>query len=187
MKDSYRKALALLSLVLCCAVLIGCGGAKEAAAAPAAAEAPAVTEAPSPEPTEAPVPEEPAVNASGLADGIYSVKFDTDSSMSHVSEACEGRGTLTVENGDMTLHVSLASKKILNLFCGLAEDAKKDGAVLLEPTLDTVTYKDGMTDEVYGFDIPVPVIGEEFNCALVGTKGTWYDHKVIVSDPQPME
>ena len=83
----------------------------------------------------------------------------------------------------MTIHISLGSKKILNLYPGLAEDAAKDGAVLLQPTTDTVTYSDGMTEEVYGFDVPVPVIGEEFDLALIGTKGKWYDHKVKVSDP----
>ena len=30
---------------------------------------------------------------------------------------------------------------------------QKDGAVLLEPTVDEVTYSDGTTEEVYGFDI----------------------------------
>ena len=83
----------------------------------------------------------------------------------------------------MTIHISLGSKKILNLYPGLAEDAAKEGAVLLEPTTDTVTYSDGMTEEVYGFDVPVPAIGEEFDLALIGTKGKWYDHKVVVSDP----
>ena len=103
--------------------------------------------------------------------------------MFHVSEACDGKGTLTVKDGVMTIHISLGSKKILNLYPGLAEDAAKDGAVLLEPTTDTVTYSDGMTEEVYGFDVPVPAIGEEFDLALIGTKGKWYDHKVKVSDP----
>lgn len=42
---------------------------------------------------------------------------------------------------------------------------KKDGAELLEPTTDTVTYKDGTSEEVYGFDIPVPAIDEEFTVA----------------------
>ena len=118
-----------------------------------------------------------------LEDGTYTAEFDTDSSMFHVSEACDGKGTLTVKDGVMTIHISLGSKKILNLYPGLAEDAAKDGAVLLEPTTDTVTYSDGMTEEVYGFDVPVPVIGEEFDLALIGTKGKWYDHKVKVSDP----
>lgn len=122
-----------------------------------------------------------------LPDGTYTANFDTDSSMFHVSEACGGKGTLTVENGEMTIHISLMSKKIVNLYPGLAEDAEKDGAKLLMPTEDTVTYSDGMTEEVYGFDVPVPALGEEFNLALVGTKGTWYDHKVKVSNPEPLE
>ena len=75
------------------------------------------------------------------------------------------------------------SKKIVNLFAGKAEDAQKDGAELLEPTTDTVTYSDGMSEEVYGFDIPVPALDEEFDVALVGTKGKWYDHKVSVKNP----
>ena len=37
-----------------------------------------------------------------LADGVYTADFNTDSSMFHVNEACEGKGTLTVENGQMT-------------------------------------------------------------------------------------
>ena len=121
--------------------------------------------------------------AADLEDGTYTALFNTDSSMFHVNEANEGKGVLTVEGGQMTIHVSLASKGILNLFVGTAEDAQKEGAVLLEPTTDTVEYKDGTSEEVYGFDIPVPVIGEEFDCALVGEKGTWYDHKVSVTEP----
>lgn len=126
---------------------------------------------------------ETAQNEAQLPDGVYTAEFSTDSSMFHVSEACDGKGTLTVKDGVMTIHISLGSKKILNLYPGLAEDAAKDGAVLLEPTTDTVTYSDGMTEEVYGFDVPVPVIAEEFDLALIGTKGKWYDHKVKVSDP----
>lgn len=126
---------------------------------------------------------ETAQNEAQLPDGVYTAEFSTDSSMFHVSEACDGKGTLTVKDGVMTIHISLGSKKILNLYPGLAEDAAKDGAVLLQPTTDTVTYSDGMTEEVYGFDVPVPAIGEEFDLALIGTKGKWYDHKVKVSDP----
>lgn len=122
-----------------------------------------------------------------LEDGVYSVKFGTDSSMFHVNEVYDGRGTLTVKDGEMMLHITLQSQKILNLYCGLADDAAKDGAELLQPTTDTVTYSDGTTEEVYGFDVPVPALDEEFDLALIGTKGTWYDHKVSVSDPQPIE
>lgn len=125
--------------------------------------------------------------AAPLPDGRYSVRFSTDSSMFRVNEACEGRGILTVQDGVMTLHVSLMSKKILHLFPGLAADAKLEGALLLEPTLDEITYSDGYTETVYGFDIPVPVLEEKFDLALIGTKGKWYDHKVVVSDPIPVE
>ncbi len=87
----------------------------------------------------------------------------------------------------MTIHVVLAGKGIINLFPGLAEDAEKEGAVLLEPTEETVNYPDGTTDTAYAFDIPVPAIGEEFDCALIGKKAKWYDHKVMVSNPVPVE
>ena len=122
-----------------------------------------------------------------IEDGTYTATFKTDSSMFHVNEANDGKGTLTVEDGKMTIHVSLVSKKITNLFQGTAEEAQKEGAALLEPTTDEVTYSDGETEEVYGFDIPVPVLGEEFDCAIIGEKGKWYDHKVTVSDPVKAE
>lgn len=122
-----------------------------------------------------------------LEDGVYSAEFHTDSGMFHVNEAHDGKGTLTVKDGEMTIHISLVSKNILNLFPGLAEDAKKEGAKVLEPTTDTVTYSDGYTEEVYGFDVPVPELEKEFDLALIGKKGKWYDHKVSVSNPVKVE
>ena len=124
-----------------------------------------------------------AAETDTLEDGVYTAEFDTDSSMFHVNEANDEKGELTVKDGKMTIHVSLVSKKIVNLFAGTAEDAQKDGAEIIEPTTDTVKYSDGYTEEVYGFDIPVPAIGEEFDVALLGEKGKWYDHKVSVKDP----
>lgn len=124
-----------------------------------------------------------AGSAETLEDGTYTADFTTDNAMFHVNEAKDGKGDLTVKDGKMTIHISLASKNIVNLFEGTAEDAQKDGAKLLEPTTDTVTYSDGTTEEVYGFDVPVPAIDEEFDLALLGTKGKWYDHKVKVSNP----
>ena len=169
-----------------CLLLGGCGAGQAADATSAestfAAQESTVTPTESTETAET-VSTETAQNEAQLPDGVYTAEFSTDSSMFHVSEACDGKGTLMVKDGVMTIHISLGSKKILNLYPGLAEDAAKDGAVLLEPTTDTVTYSDGMTEEVYGFDVPVPVIGEEFDLALIGTKGKWYDHKVKVSDP----
>jgi len=122
-----------------------------------------------------------------LEDGVYSADFETDSSMFRVNETCDGKGKLTVQDGKMTIHISLTSQNIVNLFPGTAEDAQKDGAELLQPTVDTVTYEDGISEEVNGFDVPVPVLDEPFNLALIGTKGKWYDHEVIVSNPEKLE
>ena len=125
---------------------------------------------------------------SELEDGVYGVEFDTDSSMFHVNEACNGRATLTVKDGKMTVHITLVSKNIENVFLGTAEDAQKDGAELLQPVVETVDYNDGEpAEEVNAFDVPVPAIDEEFDLALIGTKGKWYDHKVSVSNPVKAE
>lgn len=129
--------------------------------------------------------EEKADGEAVLEDGLYTAEFHTDSSMFHVNEANEGLGILTVKDGKMTFHVSLASQSIVNLFPGTAEDAQKEGAELLEPTLDTVTYSDGLSEEVYGFNIPVLALDEEFDLALIGKKEKWYDHKVSVVNAKP--
>ena len=176
-----------------CALVTGCGGSKTPAAeSEAATEAPAeeqegtdaLTEEQTSDEADAQEETEEKTAAAVLEDGTYTAEFDTDSSMFHVNEADEGRGILTVQDGKMTIHISLVSKKIVNLFVGTADDAQKDGADILEPTTDTVKYSDGTSEEVYGFDVPVEALDEEFDLAILGTKGEWYDHKVSVSDPQ---
>ena len=173
-----KNRAGIVILALLAALLGGCGGTGSTQGQTDGMPQKDAQE--TPEPQTGSSPEE-------LADGTYLARFQTDSGMFHVSEACEGKGTLTVENGEMTIHISLASKNIVNLYPGRAEDARKEGAKLLEPTEDTVTYSDGMTDEVYGFDVPVPALGTEFDLALIRKKGKWYDHKATVSDPVPME
>ena len=179
-----------------CALVTGCGGSKTPAAeSEAATDAPAEEQESKDAPLEEQTSDEAVAQeeteektaAAELEDGTYTAEFDTDSSMFHVNEACEGKETLTVKDGIMTIHVSMPSKNIVNLYPGLAEDAQKEGAELLQPTTDTVTYSDGMTEEVNGFDVPVPALDEEFDLALIGTKGTWYDHKVSVSNPEKIE
>ena len=168
-------SLSVASLLLA-AALTGCGAASSTASSAAGSEA-ASSVASSAAASE--------TVAAALPDGVYTADFDTDSSMFHANEACDGKGTLTVKDGEMTIHVSLVSKTILNLFPGLAEDAQKDGAVLLQPTTDTVTYSDGTSEEVYGYDIPVAAVDEDFQLALLGTKGKWYDHTVSIRNAEP--
>lgn len=121
-----------------------------------------------------------AVETAALPDGVYTADFNTDSSMFHANEACNGKGTLTVENGQMTFHVSLASTHIVNLYLGKAADAAANASDWLQPTTDTVTYSDGTSEEVYGFDIPVSAVDADFDLAILGIKGKWYDHVVSV-------
>ena len=129
-----------------------------------------------------------AAETDTLEDGVYTAEFDTDSSMFHVNEFYEGKGTLTVKDGQMTIHVVMPSKNIVNLYEGLAEDAQKDGAELLQPTVETVDFGDGTEpEEANAFDVPVPALDEEFDLALIGTKGVWYDHKVSVSNPELLQ
>lgn len=168
------KNTKLISLILAAALLAGCGAAASTPAE-STAEAPATAES-------APVETAAPMETPTLPDGVYTADFNTDSSMFHANEACDGKGTLTVENGVMTFHVSLQSQKIVNLYLGMAADAPAHEADWLQPTIDTVTYSDGMTEEVYGFDIPVEAVDTDFQLALLGTKGSWYDHTVSVSN-----
>lgn len=179
-----KKITAFLLAALLLMALAACGqtAPAETTAAPETTETVVETEA---ETTEKAADPETTEAVCPLEDGVYTAEFDTDSSMFHANETCDGKGTLTVQDGKMTIHVSLASKSIVNLFPGIAEDAKKEGAELLQPTEDEVTYSDGLTETVYGFDIPVPYLDQEFDLALIGKKGVWYDHKVSVSNPEP--
>ncbi len=168
----------LLTLALSAALLAGCGaasGTAETTAAESSVQAESTAAA-----TE-------AVQEAALPDGEYKADFNTDSSMFHANEACEGKGKLTVQDGRMTLHVSLVSKKIVNLYVGTAEEAESHEADWLKPTTDTVTYSDGLSDEVYGFDIPVEKLDTDFALAVLGEKGKWYDHTVSVSNALPAD
>ena len=176
-----RKKLAVLFLgaALTVSMLGACGGKDAASSSASAVDVSAESASAAETAGES--------SASELEDGTYTADFNTDSNMFHVNEAKEGKGVLTVKDGKMTIHVSLVSKNIVNVFVGTKEEAQADGAELIEPTTDEVTYSDGTTDEVYGFDIPVEKLDEDFNVAIIGKKGTWYDHVVSVSNPVPQE
>ena len=169
-------SLSVASLLLA-AALTGCGAASSTASSAAGSETASSVA------SSAAAASETA--AAALPDGVYTAEFDTDSGMFHANEACDGKGTLTVENGTMTFHVSLASKKIVNLYVGMAADADANKADWLLPTTDTVTYSDGTSEEVYGYDIPVAAVDEDFQLAILGTKGKWYDHTVSIRNAEP--
>ncbi len=174
----------IFSLVLVAAMalsVVACGNKAEkpaVAETEVAAEAEAEVAESEETPTDA---EEAEVAKLDLEDGEYTVEFTTDSSMFHVNETLDDKATLTVKDGVGTVHITLAGTGIINLYVGLAADAESDEANWLNYTEDEVTYDDGMTETVYGFDVPVPVLNEEYDVALLGSKGTWYDHKVKVT------
>ncbi len=175
----YTRFVSLLAVsALLAASLAGCGSSASSVASSASSEA--VSSVAESAVSEAASESAAASSARTLEDGTYTAEFDTDSSMFHVNEASDGKGTLTVENGQMTLHISLQSKKIVNLYVGMAADAPDHEADWLQPTTDTVTYSDGTSEEVYGFDVPVEALDTDFQLAILGTKGKWYDHTVSV-------
>lgn len=175
----YTRFISLLAVsALLAASLAGCGSSASSVASSASSEA--VSSAAESAVSEAASESAAASSARTLEDGTYTAEFDTDSSMFHVNEASDGKGTLTVEDGQMTLHISLQSKKIVNLYVGMAADAPDHEADWLQPTTDTVTYSDGTSEEVYGFDVPVEALDTDFQLAILGTKGKWYDHTVSV-------
>ena len=175
----YTRFVSLLAVsALLAASLAGCGSSASSVASSASSEA--VSSVAESAVSEAASESAAASSARALEDGTYTAEFDTDSSMFHVNEARDGKGTLTVEDGQMTLHISLQSKKIVNLYVGMAADAPDHEVDWLQPTTDTVTYSDGTSEEVYGFDVPVEALDTDFQLAILGTKGKWYDHTVSV-------
>lgn len=166
-----KKKIFTLLIAVCAAAMIftGCGSENTGASADAAGDQISV-----------------GTENIGLEDGVYEVNFETDSSMFKVNETKDGKGILTVKDGKGTVHITLGSKNIVNLYLGMAADAAEHESDWLQPSEDTVTYSDGISEQVYGFDVPVSVIGEEFDLAIIGKKGVWYDHKVSVNAPVPV-
>ena len=118
---NHRILAALAAAALAAGLLAGCqtqtasSASSEAASSASAASSEASSAASSAAETQ-------------LPDGTYTAAFNTDSGMFHANEACDGKGTLTVKDGVMTLHVSLVSQNIVNLFPGTAEEAQQEGA-----------------------------------------------------------
>ena len=175
----YTRFVSLLAVsALLAASLAGCGSSASSVASSASSEA--VSSVAESAVSEAASESAAASSARALEDGTYTAEFDTDSSMFHVNEADNGKGMLTVKDGQMTIHIRLASTHIVNLYVGMAADAPDHEADWLQPTTDTVTYSDGTSEEVYGFDVPVEALDTDFQLAILGTKGKWYDHTVSV-------
>ena len=87
MKQNRVISGAVAALVLA-ALLAGCGST--ATGASSADSTPAATEAAG---SEATAPTAEPQTEAALPDGVYTAEFETDSSMVHANEACDGKGT----------------------------------------------------------------------------------------------
>ena len=187
MKNSIKK----LYITLCFAALVaasGCGNnatTEKASTTETVSTEASTTEAVTAEATTTETADQKTEAKLDLPDGDYIADFETDSTMFRINDTLDGKGKLTVKDGKAFIHIVMPSTKIQQLFVGLAEDAKKDGAELIDHTVESVTYDDGLTEDANAFDVPVTVLDEEFDLALIGEKGKWYDHKVKVTNPVP--
>lgn len=112
--------------------------------------------------TSEPNPENPD-NAETLADGVYTIDVESDSSMFKVV-ACE----LTVKGGSMTATLTLSGTGYDQMYAGTKGEAEKaaDGIV------DYVADAEGK----YTFTIPVAGLDQELSYAAHAVKsGKWYD------------
>ena len=94
-----KLLMVLISVSMIASVFTGCGNSTEAKDSGKAQTEQADTKEDSADKADE--------EQTALEDGTYTAEFQTDSSMFHVNEAMDGKGTLTVEDGKMTIHISL--------------------------------------------------------------------------------
>ena len=116
--------------------------------------------------------EEEPFDDSELADGIYEIEAETDSSMFR-SEAC----LLKVQDGEYTAILSLPGEGFSRLYFGSAEDA-------VEASLTEIYDYSINDDGLYTFELPVEELDKELDIACYGQRrDTWYDHTIIFHEP----
>ena len=125
-----KIAVLLLSAVMAMTMLSGCSDNAAKEDKKAATEEQSKDDA-----SEAKAEEADEEEKAPVEDGEYLVDFNTDSSMFYENQEFDGgKATLIVEDGKMTVHITLNSKNIVQLFLGTAKDAQKDGADLIDPS-----------------------------------------------------
>ena len=200
MSHSKLSFAILPSLVLCAALLGGCGSAAPAAASAlpeqtaAPTSAPISTSTPMPEPTEDPAarvataadmttveevgdPDMVPVPASALKDGSYSVEMESSSSMFRIA-ACE----LSVADGKMTAVMTMGGTAYPWLYMGAALEAAAADESALIPYVENA-------EGAHTFTIPVASLNSGFACAAFSkNKELWYDRTLLVrADSLPLD
>lgn len=99
-----------------------------------------------------------------------------------LNETLNGKATLTVKNGKMTLHAVVAGTGYDKVYVGSIKNARKKGAKYCKRTTTTVKYNDGTKEKVYAFDIPVKSLNKAFTLSMHGKEsGKWYSHPAKVT------
>lgn len=109
------------------------------------------------------------VYGTDIKDGTYEVEMESSSSMFRIVKA-----ELTVENGSMTVVMTLSGTGYLKLYMGTGEEALNAGEESYIPYVEDA-------EGAYTYTIPVEALDVEFECtAYSKKKETWYDRQLVV-------
>lgn len=113
-----------------------------------------------------------AASSAAIADGIYDIEAETDSSMFR-SDSCK----LVVKDSTYMAVLVLPGEGFTKLYLGSAEDAAK------ATDKELIAYK--TNDEgKFSFEIPVSALEQEIRVAAYGPrKDKWYDHTIVFHAP----
>ena len=111
----------------------------------------------------------------GLADGVYDIEIETDSSMVNVV-----RGEVEVADGTYTVTMALNGEGFTRIYQGDVDSALAAAEAGDSAITDYVVGEDGK----YTFVFTVPALDEEIDYALYGVRrDTWYPHTLIFHSP----
>ena len=116
---------------------------------------------------------------SSLKNGKYTVGFSIDDGqgMIGLNDALDGKTTLTVKNGKMTVHVPMKGVGLTKAFVGTAKNAAKKGAKTIKGKSEKVG-----DETVLAFDIPVKSLNKSFTVSFYSKrKKSWYQKTVKVT------
>ena len=156
----------IFAIFLAVLLLTGCGAQPEETTVPPTTETvPATTEAIETVPEET---EPPVIYADQLVDGSYEIEVDSSASMFRVVKC-----VLTVENGTMTVAMTMSGQGYGYVYMGTSKEADQDTEENFIPF---------ELDENGGkvFTVPVEALNMELDCAAWSIrKEKWYDRVLV--------
>lgn len=109
-----------------------------------------------------------------LADGVYAVEVESDSSMFKIVKA-----ELAVVDGSMSADITLSGTGYSKLYMGTAEQAAEAAET------DYIPFEEDATG-AYTYNVPVAALDQPIECAAFSKKKeTWYDRQITFLSPSP--